>query len=100
MMKYELGMEEPEPKRARNSSLTIGISYIAGGFIPLLPYMLISHPSRALLISIIVTLIALFVFGYVKGRFTGVKALYSAAQTTIVGGLAAGIAFLVARLIA
>lgn len=100
MMRYELGLEEPEPRRARNSSLTIGVSYIVGGLIPLLPYMLISHPNTALLVSVIVTLIALFVFGYVKGKFTGVKPAYSAFQTAIVGGLAAAIAFLVARWIA
>ena len=100
MMKYELGLEEPEPRRARDSSLTIGVSYIVGGLIPLLPYMLISHPNTALLVSVIVTLIALFVFGYVKGKFTGVKPLYSAFQTAIVGGLAAAIAFLVAKWIA
>lgn len=100
MMRYELGLEQPEPKRARNSSLTIGISYVVGGLIPLLPYMLISHPSRALVISVIVTLIALFIFGYVKGRFTGAKPWQSAMQTALVGGLAAAIAFAVAKLIA
>lgn len=99
MMKFELGLEEPEPKRARNSSLTIGMSYIAGGFIPLSPYIFISSSSTALLVSIILTLIALFVFGWVKGAFTGTGKWKSAWQTTLVGGLAAGAAFLVARLI-
>lgn len=100
MMKFELGLEEPDPKRARNSSLTIGFSYIVGGLIPLLPYILFSNPSTALMISAIATLIALFIFGYIKGRFTGVKAFKSAWQTTIVGGLAAGVAYTVAKLIA
>ncbi|WP_260983080.1 VIT1/CCC1 transporter family protein, partial [Bacillus pumilus] len=85
MMKYELGLEEPEPKRARNSSLTIGLSYIIGGVIPLSPYMLIRQSGTALSVSVIVTLIALFVFGYVKGRFTGTRPFRSAWQTTIVG---------------
>ncbi|WP_336773550.1 VIT1/CCC1 transporter family protein [Paenibacillus sp. MMO-58] len=100
MMKHELGLEEPEPKRARNSSITIGLSYIVGGFIPLFPYMIIHHDVTALMVSVVATLIALFVFGYVKGKFTGSKPLKSAAQTTLVGGLAAATAFLVARLIA
>jgi VIT1/CCC1 family predicted Fe2+/Mn2+ transporter len=99
MMKHELGLEEPEPKRARNSSLTIGLSYIVGGIIPLSPYMLIHQAHTALMTSVIATLIALFIFGYVKGRFTGSKPFKSAWQTTLVGGLAAGIAFLVAKLI-
>lgn len=99
MMKYELGLEKPEPKRARNSSLTIGISYIIGGIIPLFPYMIIEEAQAALLTSVIVTLIALFVFGFVKGKFTGSKPLKSAWQTALVGGAAAGIAFFIAKLI-
>lgn len=100
MMRYELGLEEPDPKRARNSSLTIGVSYIIGGIIPLFPYMVVSQQSTALLISIVVTLIALFLFGYVKGRFTGDKPFKSAFQTALVGGVAAGVAFIVAKWVA
>jgi vacuolar iron transporter family protein len=99
MMKHELGLEEPDPRRARNSSLTIGTSYIVGGLIPLSPYVFIHHSTNALLVSVAVTLIALFIFGYVKGKFTGSKPFKSAVQTTLVGGLAAGAAFLIARLI-
>jgi vacuolar iron transporter family protein len=97
MMKFELGLEEPEPKRARNSSFTIGISYIVGGLIPLLPYVLIHNSIQALIVSVVVTLLALFIFGFVKGKFTGTNPLKSALQTTLVGGFAAGVAFLVAR---
>jgi VIT1/CCC1 family predicted Fe2+/Mn2+ transporter len=99
MMRFELGLEAPDPKRARVSALTIGLSYIVGGFIPLSPYMLIPNLSSALLVSIIVTLIALFLFGYIKGRFTGAKPLIAGSQTALVGGVAAGVAFLLARLI-
>ncbi|MGE5701139.1 MAG: VIT1/CCC1 transporter family protein [Clostridia bacterium] len=99
MMKYELGLEEPEPKRARNSSITIGLSYITGGMIPLFPYMFIANPSIALVSSVIATLVALFLFGYMKGMFTGSKPLKSALQTTLVGGVAAGVAFFIAKLI-
>ena len=99
MMRFELGLEAPDPKRARVSALTIGLSYIVGGVIPLSPYMLIHNLSSALLVSIIVTLIALFLFGFIKGRFTGAKPLIAGFQTALVGGVAAGVAFLLARLI-
>jgi vacuolar iron transporter family protein len=99
MMRFELGLEKPEPTRARNSALTIAVSYIVGGMVPLFPYMLMASARRALLISISVTLVALFVFGYVKGRFTGKTPIRSAVQTTVVGGLAAAAAFMIAKLI-
>lgn len=99
MMRFELGLEKPEPTRARNSAITIAISYIVGGLIPLFPYMLISHPATALQVSVIVTLIALLIFGYVKGRFTGAAPWKSAIQTAVVGGLAAAVAFGLARLL-
>lgn len=100
MMRFELGLEKPEPTRARNSALTIALSYIGGGMVPLLPYMLTKSAHRALLVSIAVTLMALLVFGYVKGRFTGKTPIRSAVQTAVVGGLAAAAAFLIAKLIA
>jgi vacuolar iron transporter family protein len=99
MMRFELGLETPDPKRARISALTIGLSYIVGGFIPLSSYILIPNLITALLVSVIVTLIALFLFGFIKGSFTGTKPLRSGLQTVLVGGLAAGVAFLLARLI-
>jgi VIT1/CCC1 family predicted Fe2+/Mn2+ transporter len=99
MMRFELGLEQPDPKRAHQSALTIGGAYIAGGLIPLLPYMLIAEAHEALLVSVIVTLVALFLFGYVKGRYTGAVPLRSALQTTLIGGLAAAAAFLIAQAI-
>jgi VIT1/CCC1 family predicted Fe2+/Mn2+ transporter len=100
MMRFELGLEKPQPTRARNSALTIAGSYVAGGMVPLLPYMLMTSARKALLVSIAVTLLALIVFGYVKGRFTGRTPVRSALQTAAVGSLAAGAAFAIARLIA
>jgi VIT1/CCC1 family predicted Fe2+/Mn2+ transporter len=97
MMRFELGLEKPDPKRAGQSALTIAISYIAGGFIPLSPYMLYANVQTALTVSVIVTLIALFLFGFFKGRFTGINPLRGGLQTMLVGGLAAGAAFLIAR---
>jgi VIT1/CCC1 family predicted Fe2+/Mn2+ transporter len=99
MMRFELGLEAPDPKRARVSALTIGLSYVVGGFIPLTPYILIPNLTTALLVSVVVTLFALFLFGYIKGSFTGTKPFRSGFQTMLVGGLAAGAAFLLARLI-
>jgi len=100
MMRFELGLEKPDPKRAMKSALTIGGSYIAGGLIPLLPYMLLGTLSAALKVSVLATLVALLVFGFVKARFTGSAPVRSALQTLLVGGMAAGAAFLIARAIA
>ena len=99
MMRFELGLEEPDPKRALQSAVTIAGSYIAGGFIPLFPYMVLHSARTALAWSAAVTLIALGVFGYIKGRFTGAKPRRSALQTIVIGGLAAGAAFLIAKAI-
>jgi VIT1/CCC1 family predicted Fe2+/Mn2+ transporter len=99
MMRFELGLERPDPKRARRSAATIAGSYIAGGMIPLFPYIVFHEASTALLFSVCVTLVALFVFGYVKGHFTGLPPLRGAVQTTVIGGAAAGAAFTIAKLI-
>ncbi len=98
MMKYELGLDKPDPKRARNSALNIGISYIVGGIIPLSPYFFINDVKEALLLSAIITLICLFIFGYFKSRITGVNALWGALKVTMIGALAAAAAFGVAKL--
>ena len=99
MMRFELGLQKPEPSRARNSALTIALAYIAGGIIPLSPYMISGRPHLGFLISVVVTLIALGIFGFIKGRFTGTRAGRGAIQTMIIGGLAAGAAYLLARAI-
>ena len=99
MMRFELGLEEPNPKRALQSAATIAGSYIGGGFIPLAPYTVLHSARNALVWSALVTLIALGVFGYIKGRFTGSKPARSALQTVVIGGLAAGAAFIIAKAI-
>lgn len=99
MMRFELGLEEPDPKRAPASALTIALAYIAGGFIPLSPYILLGSARAALVVSVIVTLLALLVFGYIKGHFTGAAPIRSAMQTMMIGGVAAAAAFTIARLI-
>ena len=99
MMRFELGLEKPDPGRAVRSAGTIAASYVVGGLIPLFPYMVIHQANQALMLSVVVTLIALGVFGYVKGRFTGLAPLRSASQTMVIGALAAGVAFLLAKII-
>lgn len=98
MMRFELGLEKPVSYRARQSAAVIAFSYIAGGFIPLIPYMLL-EASSALRASVVITLIALFFFGAVKGRLTGGGTWKSAVQTVFIGGLAAGAAYTLARLL-
>ena len=100
MMRFELGLERPDPQRAVWSAITIGGAYAFGGLIPLWPYMLLRRATTALTASAAVTLVALLVFGYTKGRFTGAKPARSALQTALIGGLAAAAAFAIARAIA
>lgn len=99
MMRFELGLEEPEPSRAWKSALTIAGAYIVGGFIPLSAYLLLSDAHLALRWSVIVTLTALAIFGGIKGRFTGTPVVRGALQTSVIGGLAAAAAFGIARAI-
>ena len=97
MMRFELGLEAPDPRRARTSAWTIALSYMAGGLVPLAPYMVFASVHAGLKGSIGLTLVALVVFGYVKGRFTTARPWRSAVQTMLVGALAAGAAFLLAK---
>jgi VIT1/CCC1 family predicted Fe2+/Mn2+ transporter len=100
MMKFELGLDKPDPARARTSALTIASSYIVGGLVPLAPYFVLRSMRTALVVSVLVTVLALLVFGYVKGTFTGKRPFRSAWQTAVIGGLAAAAAFAIAKLIA
>jgi vacuolar iron transporter family protein len=99
MMRFELGLEKPEPGRALKSALTIALSYVVGGIIPLSAYLIFADAHRALNVSCAVTLFALLAFGAVKGRFTGTPMIRSGLQTALIGGLAATAAFVIARLI-
>src|ERR1700722_3038667 len=98
MMRFELGLEAPEAHRARQSAITIALSYIVGGLVPLFPYMLLADNLRALVASVIITLLALLAFGAVKGKFTGAGAWRSGLQTVSIGGLAAVAAYALALL--
>lgn len=99
MMKYELGLDKPDPKRATKSALNIGLSYIAGGLVPLSPYFFVDDPITGLGISAIVTLICLFVFGWFKSKMTGIPPFTGALKVMLIGALAAGAAFGVAKLL-
>jgi len=99
MMRFELGLEKPNPAAAPRSAMRIGGSYVVGGFIPLVPYMLLPTTQLALIWSAAVTFIALIAFGAVKGYFTGVNLWKSALQTSVIGAIAAGVAFCLARLV-
>jgi len=98
MMKYELGLEKPNPKRATKSALNIGLSYIAGGIIPLSPYFFIDTTTEALQYSVVATLLCLFIFGFFKSKITGINPWTGALKVMLIGALAAGAAFGVARL--
>ncbi len=99
MMRFELGLESPAANRAHRSAVTIAISYILGGLVPLLPYMVLADNLLALKLSVVITLVALALFGAIKGRLVGTGALRSALQTTLIGGAAAAAAYGLARLL-
>jgi VIT1/CCC1 family predicted Fe2+/Mn2+ transporter len=99
MMKYELGLDKPDPRRARKSAFNIGLSYVVGGLIPLSPYFFVHDGITGLRISAVITLCCLFIFGYFKSKITGVNAIAGAIRVMVIGALAAGCAFGVARLI-
>ncbi len=99
MMRYELGLEQPHPNRATKSAITIGVSYIVGGIIPLSPYIFIQSAQNALYYSCAITLVCLFIFGYFKSKMTGQPALSGALKVVFIGTLAAGAAFIMAKLI-
>jgi VIT1/CCC1 family predicted Fe2+/Mn2+ transporter len=99
MMRFELGLEKPDEKRASQSALNIGLAYIVGGLVPLSPYAFFNNSHQALMVSVAVTLIALFIFGYLKAKAIGQVPMAGAFKTTLIGALAAGAAFLLAKLI-
>lgn len=99
MMKFELGLEKPHPNRARNSALTIGTAYIIGGLLPLTAYFFTNNPTDGLILSSIITTLCLFVFGYFKSKVTGQHPIMGALKVTLIGLVAAGAAFGIAKAI-
>lgn len=99
MMKFELGLEKPNPNRARNSALTIGVAYFIGGLLPLSAYFFTPHPKEGLLASAVITTICLFLFGYFKSKVTGQPPLKGALKVTMIGLVAAAAAFGIAKLV-
>ena len=98
MMKYELGLDKPDPNRARKSALNIGLSYAVGGLVPLSPYFFTDEPMTALKYSLVITLFCLFVFGWFKSKLTGVSPIGGALRVTLIGAMAAAAAFGVAKI--
>ena len=99
MMKHELGLDKPDEKRAGKSAFNIGMSYVTGGLVPLLPYFFVSDTIHGLKISALITLICLFIFGYFKSKMTGVAPITGALKVMFIGAVAAAAAFSIARLI-
>jgi VIT1/CCC1 family predicted Fe2+/Mn2+ transporter len=97
MMRFELGMEKPDPKRALKSAGNIGFSYILGGIVPLIAYFITDTPNDGLILSSIITILFLFVFGYIKTKLTGQSPFIGALKTVCIGVVAAGCAYLIAK---
>src|SRR5262249_45692393 len=100
MMRFELGLERPDKNRAAQSALVIGASYVLGGFVPLSAYFFTPTAREGLIYSTIITLVCLVFFGVVKSKLTGQPLFKGTLRVTVVGALAAGAAFLIAKLIA
>ncbi|MBI5868372.1 MAG: VIT1/CCC1 transporter family protein [candidate division Zixibacteria bacterium] len=100
MMRFELNLDEPHPARARKSAMTIAGSYVVGGLVPLSAYIMFQDMSTALGVSVVVTLAALFAFGFIKGHFTGISPWKGGLQTIVTGGLAAAAAYAIAKAVA
>lgn len=99
MMRFELGMEEPNPNRATHSAFTIGLAYVIGGIVPLIAYFVTDTPIHGFFLSSVITILFLFVFGYIKTRLTGQSPIAGAFKTVLIGILAAGFAYGIARII-
>ncbi len=99
MMKHELGLDKPDPKRARKSAFNIGASYIVGGLVPLTPYFFVDSSLVGLKLSVIITLICLYVFGFFKSKLTGVNAWLGGLRVMLIGAAAAAAAFTIAKVI-
>jgi VIT1/CCC1 family predicted Fe2+/Mn2+ transporter len=99
MMKFELGLESPDPKRARKSAMNIGLSYVVGGLIPLTPYFFVTDAIKGLEISAAITLVCLYVFGYFKSKITGINPWWGGLKVMFIGAIAAATAFAIAKLI-
>ena len=99
MMKFELGLEEPDPKRARKSAFNIGVSYVVGGMVPLMPYFFVSNSIDGLKISAVITLVCLYIFGFFKSKMTGINPWWGGVKVMFIGAIAAAAAFSIAKLI-
>jgi predicted membrane protein (TIGR00267 family) len=98
MMRYELGLEKPDVRRATRSAMNIGLSYIVGGLVPLTPYFFAESATDGLKYSAIITVCCLLIFGYFKARFTGQNPVQGAIRVAVIGSVAAAAAFLIAGL--
>ena len=99
MMRFELGLDKPDIRRARQSARNIGLAYIIGGIVPLSAYIITDTPEKGLVISAIITVICLMFFGYFKSKVTGQQPIKGALNTTMIGLLAAAAAYFFAKLL-
>ena len=99
MMRFELGLDKPDKNRAYQSAITIALAYLAGGFIPLFPYLVTSNNQHGFYWSCAITILALVIFGYFKSKVTGQPLLSGTLKVAFTGILAAAAAFIIAKLI-
>jgi hypothetical protein len=89
MMRFELDLKEPEPRRAARAGLLGGGAHVAAGLVPLLPFMAVAGAGTALALSGLLTAAALAGLGWAKARGKGMAPLGGVAQRLVAGALAA-----------
>jgi VIT1/CCC1 family predicted Fe2+/Mn2+ transporter len=100
MMRFELGLLEPDKRQALKGGVTIALAYALGGLIPLSPYIFLSHDvALAFKVSIAVTVCTFVIFGYIRGRLVASNPWKGVFQTVLIGSIAATAAFLIAKLV-
>ena len=97
MMRFELGLERPNPNQAYKSGLVIALAYVAGGIIPLVSYWHTRTPNDGLIWSSVSTGVVLLVFGYFKSKLTGQNPIWGAVRVCFISAVAAGAAYLLAK---
>ena len=102
MMKDEFGIYEDRTSPIRSALVTFA-SFNIVGFIPLLAYVLsfffTNLSGHTFTLSIVLTSVAFFVVGSVKGRIVEKGWYYSGFETLLIGGVAAVIAYVVGYLL-
>ncbi len=99
LLTEELHINETELESPLKVAVALGLAFLAGSFVPLIPYLLLTVKSEALLVSIVVSLVFLFVAGYWKGSLVGKGKFRSAIEMLSIGAIASAILYIIGNLL-